>query len=110
MLEEDTYVDDILTSHNNLDHLKLLTSNIEQIHKAGGFFMKPWVYSDQSGRKDLRDDEMESKTMILPNRLTEEDNKALSLGYTIEDDKIHVMVAVNFSKKKKKKCASVRTY
>ena len=39
--------------------------------------------------------------MILSNQLTEEDNKALGLGYTIEDDKLHVMVAVNFSKKKK---------
>lgn len=102
VLGEDTYVDNILTSHNNLNHLKLLTSNIEQILKAGGFFMKPWVYSDQSERKDLRGDEIKSKTMILPNQLTEEDNKALGLGYAIEDDKLHVMVAVNFSKKKKK--------
>ena len=62
--------------------------------------MKPWVYSDQSGRREPRGGKMESKTMILPNQLTEEDNKAL--GYTIEDDKLHVMVAVNFSKKKKK--------
>lgn len=102
VLEEDAYVDDLLTSHNNLDHLKRLTSNIEQILKAGGFFMKPWVYSDQSGRKEPGGEKMESKTMILPNQLTEEDNKALGLGYTIEDDKLHVMVAVNFSKKKRK--------
>ena len=67
MLEEDSYVDDILTSHNNLDHLKLVTSNIKQILKAGGFLMKPWVYSDQSGRKGQRSEKMESKTMILPN-------------------------------------------
>lgn len=36
VLEKDVYVDDILTSHNILNHLKLLTSNIEQILKAGG--------------------------------------------------------------------------
>lgn len=40
--------------------------------------------------------------MTLPNQLTEENNKALGLDYIIEDDKLHVMVAVNFSKKKKK--------
>ncbi|XP_058503794.1 uncharacterized protein LOC131471311 [Solea solea] len=102
VLEEDAYVDDLLTSHNDLNHLKRLTSNIEQILKAGGFFMKPWVYSDQSGRKGRRGEKMESKTMILPNQLTEEDNKALGLGYTIEDDKLHVMVAVNFSKRRRK--------
>ena len=84
------------------EQLKLLTSNIKQILKAGGFLMKPWVYSDQSGRKGQRSEKMESKTMILPNQLTEEDNKALGLSYTIEDDKLHVMVAVNFSKKRRK--------
>lgn len=31
IIEEDAYVDDILTSHNNLDCLKSLTANIEQI-------------------------------------------------------------------------------
>ncbi|XP_054913294.1 uncharacterized protein LOC129377409 [Poeciliopsis prolifica] len=102
VLEEDVYVDDILTSHNNLDHLKLLTSNIEQILKAGGFFMKPWVYSSQSERQESREGNMEIKTMILPNQLTKKDNKALGLGYTVEDGKLHVMVAVNFSKRKKK--------
>jgi hypothetical protein len=100
--EEYAYVDDLLTSHNDLDHLKCLRSNIEQILKAGGFLMKPWVYSDQSGRKGQRGEKIESETMILPNQLTEEDNKALGLGYTVEDDKLHVMVAVNFSKKRRK--------
>ncbi|KAK7918661.1 hypothetical protein WMY93_009945 [Mugilogobius chulae] len=64
--------------------------------------MKPWVYSAQSGRKKPRDEKTEQpKFMILPNQLTEDDNKALGLGYTIDDDKLHVMSAVNFSKKKK---------
>lgn len=40
---------------SNLDHLKLLTSNIEQmLEQAGGFFMKPWVYCDHSGRKKAK--------------------------------------------------------
>lgn len=42
------------------------------------------------------------KTIVLPNQLTENDNKALGLGYTLDDDKLHVMVAVNFSRKKRK--------
>lgn len=102
IVQEDAYVDDILTSHNDLNHLKLLTANVEQILKAGGFYMKPWVYSDQSGRKGSKSEKAEPKPMILPNQLSDDDNKALGLGYTIEDDKLHVMVAVNFSKKKRK--------
>lgn len=102
VLQEDVYVDDILTSHNSMDQLKLITSNVEQILKTGGFHIKPWLYSDQSGRKESRDKETEPQTVFLPNQLTEEDNKALGLGYTVKDDKLHVVIAVNFSKKKKK--------
>lgn len=32
----------------------------------------------------------------------EDDNKALGLGYIVEEDRLHVMVAINFSRKKKK--------
>ena len=101
VLHQDAYVDNILTSHDNLDQLKLITCN-EQILDAGGFYMKPWVYSNQSGRRVPKCEETEPKTIVLPNQLTEEDNKALGLGYTPDDDKLHVMVAVNFSKKKEK--------
>lgn len=37
VLQHDSYVDDILTSHNNLDQLKTITANVERILKAGGF-------------------------------------------------------------------------
>lgn len=36
MLNQDSYVDDILTSHNDLNQLKLITSNTEQILDARG--------------------------------------------------------------------------
>lgn len=34
--------------------------------------------------------------------LKDEENKALSLGYTLEDDNFHVTVRKNFSKRKKR--------
>ncbi len=105
VLPEDSYVDDILTSHNNLNQLKIITANVEQILKAGGFELKPWVLSGQSRRKESagkQEEEVTPKTVILPNQLKDEENKALGLGYTLEDDKFHVMVRINFSKRKKK--------
>ena len=77
---------------------------MQQILKAGGFELKPWVYSEQSGRKE-RSDKLEKgveKTMVLPNQMQSEDNKLLSLGYMIEEDKLHVKVGINFSRRKKK--------
>lgn len=42
------------------------------------------------------------KSIALPNQLKKDDNKALGLGYSLEDDKLHVMVGINFLKRKKK--------
>uniref|UniRef100_G3NG64 Reverse transcriptase domain-containing protein n=2 Tax=Gasterosteus aculeatus TaxID=69293 RepID=G3NG64_GASAC len=99
VLQEDSYVDDLLTSHDNLDQLKVITGNVEQILKAGGFELKPWVFTGQSRRESSGNDQaVTPRTVILPNQLKEEDNKALGLGYTLEDDKLHVMVGINFSR------------
>ena len=104
VLQKDSYVDDILTSHNSLDQLEVITANVEQILKAGGFELKPWVLSGQSGRKEESDKLKEDKkeTVILPNQMRDDDNKALGLGYIVEEDMLHVMVGINFSKRKKK--------
>ena len=103
VLEQDAYVDDILTSQNDLRQLRQITANVEQILEAGGFYMKPWVYSGQSGRPESKDLERKEPLMlVLPNQLSEENNKALGLGYDPEGDKLHLMAAVNFSRKKKK--------
>lgn len=40
------------------------------------------------------------KTVVLPNQM--DGNKALGLGYLVEEDKLHVMMGVNFSKRRKK--------
>lgn len=102
VLEQDAYVDDILTSHNSLNRFKQITTNIKTILEAGGFHMKPWVYSGQSGRSEVKEKMSESSIMVPPNQLSKEQNNALGLGYDSENDKLHIMPAVNFSKKKRK--------
>lgn len=48
VVEEESYVDDILSSHNSLEQLKKITQGVEDILKAGGFFLKSWVWLGQS--------------------------------------------------------------
>lgn len=81
VLQHNSYVDDILTSHNNLDQLKTITANVEWILKAEGFELKPWVFSGQSGRKECNDEleKAKAKTMILPNQMRDDDNKVPGL-------------------------------
>ncbi len=99
VLHEHSYVDDILTSHNCREKLEVITKNVELILKAGGFALKPWVFSGQ--RKGERE-KASPNIFVLPNQLKEEDNKALGLGYIVDEDMLHVMVRVNFSRQKKK--------
>ncbi|CAI5678593.1 unnamed protein product [Oreochromis niloticus] len=51
VLQQESYVDDILTSHNDMNQLEVITENTGRILKAGGFELKPWVLSGQSGRR-----------------------------------------------------------
>ena len=106
-LEQDSYVDDVLTSQNDLGRLRTITANVENILKAGGFQLKPWVFSGQSGRQephDETDDRARAKegTLVLPNQMGDDDNKALGLGYIVEEDRLHVMTSINFSRRKQK--------
>lgn len=108
VLEEDSYVDDILTSHNEQSRLVKIVKSIEEILEAGGFSLKAWVWSGQSGRFGSEKATGESpslipeKHIVLPNQLNEEDDKALGTGYLAGEDKLYVMTSVNFSKRKTK--------
>lgn len=107
VLQQDSYVDDILTSDNDLSQLKATTTNVELILKAGGFQLKSWVFSGQSGRQEPPEeskdrDRAKAEIMVLPNQMGDDDNKALGLGYIVQEDKLHVMCSINFSKRKKK--------
>ncbi len=103
-LQHDSYVDDILTSHNDLRQLQSIVENIELILRAGGFHLKPWIFSGQSGRGESENKPFgeKEKILVLPNQMHDDDNKALGLGYSMEEDMLHVMTTINFSKRKKK--------
>lgn len=100
VIEEDSYVDDLLMSQNDPQCLDEILKGVERILRAGGFYLKPWVRSGQGGRRE----ETESKpvTLVLPNQLRGEDNKALGVGYLVQEDKLFVMVSINISRRKKK--------
>ncbi|GAA6082858.1 uncharacterized protein LOC108181458 [Tachysurus ichikawai] len=93
VLEEDSYVDDILTSHNDQDRLSEIINGLEEILAAGGFAFKPWVRSGQSGRQGAgvqtcspEPSVSQGKTIVLPNQIRDEDNKALGTGYLVEEN------------------------
>ncbi|KAL2086430.1 hypothetical protein ACEWY4_017489 [Coilia grayii] len=107
-LTEDSYVDDILTSHNNLRTLERITKGVEEILKAGGFFLKPWVLSCQSGRSEATEVPSEDTAtaqptmLVLPNQMHDGENKVLGVSYEPETDQLRLLTSINFSKKRGK--------
>ena len=105
VLEEDSYVDDILTSHTDPERLEKTTKGVEEILRAGGFFLKPWIKSGQSGRQtNLEAEKSPGKdgVMVLPNQMREGENRALGIGYLVQEDKLYMLSSINFSKRRKK--------
>jgi len=107
VLEEDCYVDDILTSQDDRKKLAEIVKGIEEILEAGGFALKEWVWSGRSGRfgseKTSKVSSLTPERIVtLPNQLVEGDEKALGIGYLPEEDRLYMMTSVNFSKRKRK--------
>ncbi|XP_034034104.1 enteropeptidase-like [Thalassophryne amazonica] len=93
------------------ESLGKITQGVDEILKAGGFSLKPWVWSGHSGRqvntgqvqtqdRDLQNQALR-KTIILPNQMRDDDNKALGIGYDMAEGKRYMLTSINFSKKKK---------
>lgn len=106
---ENSYVDDILTSHNDANRLTEITDDIVEILTAGGFSLKPWVRSGHSGRHQgvkayLKSEAPSSsdRALVLPNQMRDEENKALGIGYLVQEDKLYMMSSINFSKRRGK--------
>lgn len=109
VLEEDSYVDDILTSNDDANRLFETTVGIEEVLTAGGFSLKPWVWSGQSGRQQKVESDLNRnapsttiRVLVLPNQMRDEDNKALGIGYLSEEDKLYILCPINFSKRRGK--------
>ena len=108
VLVQDSYVDDILTSHSDLKTLEKITTGVKKILKAGGFSLRPWTLSGQSERSGTAFNSSDKpttttpRTLVLPNQMRDEESKALGFGYEPETDKLRVMTSINFSKKRGK--------
>lgn len=50
----------------------------------------------------LKKEARQSQTLILPDQMRDEDNKALGIGYKVEEDKLYMMTSINFPKGNRK--------
>lgn len=87
--------------------MKSVAVDVERNLRAGRFQLKPWVFSGQNGRRECSEepeeklDKTEGRCLTLPNQMSGEDNKALGLGYVVEENKLYVTNSINFLRRKK---------
>lgn len=67
--------------------------------------MKHWDRSEQSwkpGDGEPVETTVEDRILKLPNHLRDKDNKALRVGYLVEEDKLYIMTSIIFPSGKRK--------
>ena len=93
IIQENTYMDDIIDSTEDLPTAQTIASDIENLINKGGFQVKGWIFSDDPMNQD--------KTAIPsePNTSTE---KVLGIIWNPVKDYLCFEVRLNFSRKKHK--------
>ncbi|XP_068712869.1 uncharacterized protein [Montipora foliosa] len=93
IIQDNTYMDDIIDSTEDLPTAQTIASDIENLIKKGGFQVKGWIFSDDPINQD--------KTAIPsePNTSTE---KVLGIIWNPVKDYLCFEVKLNFSRKKHK--------
>ena len=102
VIQDNSYVDDLLTSGNDPRRLEQILEGVETILRTGGFYLKPWIRSGQSSQSGRNETEATPETLVLPNQLQGEDSKALGVGYLVKEDRFFAMSSVNFSTRRQK--------
>ena len=87
IVENDSFVDDIIFSVDNLDEAKSRMSEIETILSEGGFEIKEWLISKDSNVED-------SKINI-----SSDNDKILGILWNSKLDQLNFQLNLNFSKK-----------
>ena len=90
-IKENTYIDDILDSVNNVDKAKKLTNDIDIILANGGFNVKGW-----RSNKDLENGQAEKNEIKVPQSKTEA--KVLGVEWNCEMDVLKYKVEIEDEK------------
>ena len=80
IIEEDSYVDDIISSLDDTEEMSDITSGIEYVLQQGGFHVKQWISTLNQ----------QESTKI---------QKVLGVPWNPRTDTLHCKVKLNFSKK-----------
>ncbi|KAK4305134.1 hypothetical protein Pmani_022966 [Petrolisthes manimaculis] len=90
MINNNTYVDDILYSISSRPKAYELIKNTEAVLSEGGFVIKHWIVSGKS------------QSDVDINLLDTEREKILGLNWSPKDDRFGFRIKMNFSPKRKK--------
>ena len=83
-LTEDTYVDNVLLTADNLEEMRVKIKQVEFVAGKGGFFFKEWVVSKQ-------DIPVQVIGIQLPNAIGITEEKALGINWEVKSDEFFII-------------------
>ena len=99
IIQDNTYMDDIIESTDNLLTAQKITKDIENLISRGGFQVKGWIFSDNPRNQE--------KT-TLPTDPNTSTVKVLGIVWNpVKDYLIYFEVKLDFSRKKHKLCTGM---
>ena len=97
MIVENTYVDDVLDSHDSIGAAKKITEDANKLLQPGGFEIKEWRFSGCS-----TDNAIAPIQALQTTSDAETQQKVLGIEWDPKDDKFMFKVRINFSPKYRK--------
>lgn len=86
-LENDLYMDDVISGHHTIDTTKLLQKELCKLLKKGGFILRKWSANEPSILKDLKNEQKSHNNEF--NFKQQEFSKTLGLAWNDASDTFH---------------------
>ncbi|XP_026467880.1 uncharacterized protein LOC113371474 [Ctenocephalides felis] len=107
ILENDVYIDDVVTSIDSLDSAKTICESLQTILSSGGFELKKWESNNFNLRKLFPDSDVQNKHFSKSIFETESSTKLLELKWNPLSDNVSFEIKLTWRKWTKRQLLSV---
>ncbi|XP_026462699.1 uncharacterized protein LOC113365338 [Ctenocephalides felis] len=107
ILENDVYIDDVVTSIDSLDSAKTICEGLQTVLSSGGFELKKWESNNSNLRKLFSDSDVQNKHFSKSDFQMESSTKVLGLKWDPLSDNFSFEIKLTWRKWTKRQLLSV---
>nr|XP_022918410.1 uncharacterized protein LOC111427476 [Onthophagus taurus] len=92
-IQEDFYVDDLLTGVDSLEKAQKMKTEITQILQTAKFNLRKWITNDRQILNSIQDHELDAQPLTIVNLSDNESSRTLGLFWQPHKDHLHYYVS-----------------